>query len=103
MKVKKYFVALLGVFMLATVTPEITKAQWSIGASYEIRQEDPTNGFGARIERKILTGLPIVDLGIRAHFSYFSEENGVTKDDISYGKIENYDFGLAAIGGVSLG
>lgn len=100
---KKSVLALFGVLMLATLTPDLAKAQWSIGASYEIRQEDPKNGFGGRIERKILKGLPIVDLGLRAHFSYFSDENGLTEDNVSYGKIENYDFGLAAIGGVSLG
>lgn len=100
---KKSLIAIFGVLFIGTAVPEISQAQWSIGASYEIRQEDPKNGFGARVERKILKGLPIVDLGLRAHFSYFSDENGVTSDDVSYGEIENYDFGLAAIGGVSLG
>lgn len=101
---KKSLLALFGALMLLTVTPEISQAQWSIGASYEIRQEDPTNGFGARIERKILTGLPIVQLGIRAHFSYFSEENEVSGDGFSYSAdVTNYDYGLAATGGISLG
>ena len=104
MNLKKYFIAVLGIFMLATVTPEIAQAQWSIGASYEIRQEDPTNGFGARIERKILTGLPIVELGIRAHFSYFSEENNLSEGGVSYSAdVTNYDYGLAATGGLPLG
>lgn len=104
MNVKKYFIAAIGVFMLASVTPEITRAQWSIGASYEIRQEDPTNGFGVRIERQILQPIPIVDLGLRAHFSYFSEENNVTSGGVTYSTdVTNYDYGLAATGGVSLG
>jgi len=101
---KKSLLSLFGVLVLVTVTPDITQAQWSIGASYEIRQEDPTNGFGARIERQILEGLPIVDLGIRAHFSYFSEENNLSEGGVSYSAdVVNYDFGLAATGGVSLG
>lgn len=104
MNFKKYLAAVLGVFMLATVTPEITKAQWSIGASYEIRQEDPTNGFGARIERQILKPIPIVDLGLRAHFSFFNEENNISEGGVSYSAdVTNFDYGLAATGGVSLG
>lgn len=104
MNFKKYLAAFFGFLMLATVTPEITKAQWSIGASYEIRQEDPTNGFGVRIERQILKPIPIVDLGLRAHFSYFSEENNISDGGVSYSAdITNYDYGLAATGGVSLG
>ncbi len=104
MYLKKSLLALFGVLVLATLTPDITQAQWSIGASYEIRQEDPTNGFGARIERQILEGLPIVDLGIRAHFSYFSEENNLSEGGVSYSAdVVNYDYGLAATGGVSLG
>lgn len=93
------FILLLGLITI----PQKSYSQWSIGASYEIRQEDPTNGFGVRIERQILKPVPIVDLGLRAHFSYFSEENGVTSEGVEYGKIENYDFGLAAIGGISVG
>lgn len=86
------------------MVPSQTMAQWSIGASYEIRNEDPTNGFGLRLERQILGQLPIVDLGLRAHFSYFSEENDVSQGGVSYSTdITNYDYGLAATGGVSLG
>lgn len=104
MNIKKYVTALFGVLMLATVTPELVRAQWSIGASYEIRQEEPKNGFGVRIERKILTGLPLVQLGIRGHFSYFSEENSVSEGGITYSTdVTNYDYGLAATGGVNLG
>lgn len=101
---KKSLLAIFGVLILTTVTPDIAQAQWSIGASYEIRQEDPTNGFGVRIERKILDFVPVVDLGIRAHFSYFSEENDLSQDGVSYSAdVVNYDYGLAATGGVSLG
>lgn len=104
MNIKKCITALFGVLMLATVTPDLVQAQWSIGASYEIRSEDPQNGFGARIERKILTGLPLVQLGIRGHFSYFSEENSLSEGGVTYSAdVTNYDYGLAATGGVNLG
>lgn len=91
----------LGIMLFAT--PEQAAAQWGIGASYEVQNEAPENGFGIRLERSILSQLPVIDLRTRAHFSYFSDENGATNDGISYGEIENYDFGLAAIGGVSVG
>lgn len=95
---------LFAVFAMAVfLVPEQAAAQWSIGASYEIRDEEPKNGFGARIERQILQQLPVVNLRLRGHFSYFSEDNYVDQNQQSFGEIENYDFGLAAVGGVSIG
>lgn len=79
-------------------------AQTEIGVSYEIRDESPKNGFGARLETRILKGLPIIQLGLRAHFSYFSEENDISSGGLSYSReLHNYDFGVAATGGFSLG
>lgn len=79
-------------------------AQFEIGASYELRDSEPQNGFGLRIDKGILGSLPLVDLGLRAHFSYFSEENHVDENSYSYSRdFTDYDFGLAAYGGVSLG
>lgn len=79
-------------------------AQWAVGASFEIRSEDPTNGFGARIEREILQGLPLLDANIRAHLSYFNETNNlsISEFDIS-GDFDVYDFGLAATLGINVG
>jgi opacity protein-like surface antigen len=78
-------------------------AQWSIGASYEIRQENPENGFGARIEREFLQQVPLFDLGLRAHFSYFNDDNRISRDGVSFSQeVTSYDYGLAAIGGISL-
>lgn len=79
------------------------QAQFEIGASYELRNDDPKNGFGFRVQKGILQGIPLVDLGLRLHFSYFNEGNSLTKDGITYSEITNYDYGLAAYGGVSLG
>ncbi|HBQ59550.1 MAG TPA: hypothetical protein DD671_07960, partial [Balneolaceae bacterium] len=50
--------------------------------------------------------LPLVNLGIRLHASYFSEENNVDPENQSYSysqDLTNYDVGVAAIGGVSVG
>lgn len=81
-----------------------TYAQLEIGASYELRDEDPKNGFGIRIQKGILNQLPLVDLGIRLHASYFSDQNNVSEGGVSYSEdLTNYDVGLAAYGGLSLG
>lgn len=80
------------------------QAQWSIGASYEVRSEDPTNGFGVRIERSVLNMVPVVDLNFRAHFSYFNETSDLTRDNISISReIEAYDYGVALSAGLGLG
>jgi len=81
-------------------------AQLEIGASYELRDEDPKSGFGLRIEKGILEKIPVVNLSLRAHGSYFSEENNVNPDNQSFSYSEdltNYDIGIAAVGGVSVG
>ncbi|MGM0545345.1 MAG: porin family protein [Bacteroidota bacterium] len=103
----RLFKSILAVVVFALslgLLPQMSVAQTSIGASYEIRDEDPKNGFGLRLERDILQGLPIVNLGLRGHFSYFNDENNVQRDGITYSRqLDNYDYGLAAVGGVSLG
>ncbi len=41
---------------------------------------------------------------MRAHFSYFNDDIQITRQGISFSRdISSYDYGLAAIGGVSLG
>ena len=105
MKLKKLLLGFATVALLLSAVPQTSSAQWSLGASYEIRNEDPKNGFGVRLERDILQKLPIVDLGIRGHFSYFNDENEMplgAEQNIST-EITYYDFGLAAVGGVSAG
>lgn len=102
MKFSKSILTII-VFTLALgIMPQMSIAQTSIGASYEIRNEEPQNGFGLRLERDILQKLPIVNLSLRGHFSYFNED--ISYDNRTYSTdITNYDYGLAAVGGVSLG
>lgn len=105
MEFKKILLGFATLALLLSAVPQTSSAQWSLGASYEIRDEEPKNGFGVRLERDILQKLPIVDLGLRGHFSYFNDENELTYDgepNIST-EMTNYDFGLAAVGGVSVG
>ncbi|MDR8392258.1 outer membrane beta-barrel protein [Aliifodinibius sp. S!AR15-10] len=102
---KRVLMVLAGVILIGSVTPNQAAAQWGVGASYEIRDEEPKNGFGVRIERGILNKLPIVQLGLRAHFSNFSEENDVRSNGNLYAdtEVKDYDFGVTALGGVSIG
>jgi len=104
MKKKTLLTFLSALLLLPLALTDTANAQWSIGASYEVRDEDPKNGFGVRLERGILSAVPVVDLGIRAHFSYFNETNDLSEDGITFDEtFESYDFGVAATGGVSVG
>lgn len=79
-------------------------AQFEIGGSYELRDESPQSGFGIRVQSSILQQVPLIDLGIRLHASYFSESNSVENGNLTYDRnFENYDFGVAAYGGVTIG
>lgn len=108
MRLKECVLSIAAVAFLWIGMPQISSAQTSFGASYEIRQEAPKKGFGVRVENDIFQNFPIINLGIRAHFSYFNEENDVTREDgstsISFGQeVTNYDYGLALVGDVKVG
>lgn len=99
---KKLLFVLLTLGFLFTNTDR-ADAQWSIGASYETRNEDPTNGFGLRVERGILSSVPIVDFNMRAHFSFFNDEAEFTRDNQTFsGDAEAYDYGLALTAGIGI-
>lgn len=102
---KKLLLALLlTCIIIPFASTETAEAQWGIGANYELRNEDPTNGFGLRIERQILSAVPAVDFGLRAHLSYFSDENTVSRESVTYDReFESFDYGLAAHAGVGVG
>jgi opacity protein-like surface antigen len=99
---KKIIISLTVLFFMIPFA-ENAHAQWGIGASYEVRNEDPTNGFGVRVERSILGMVPIVDFNMRAHFSYFNETNALSPSGASIsGDAESYDYGLAVTAGVNI-
>lgn len=101
---KKGFSLLIAVIFMTGLCAVEVKAQWGIGASYEIRNESPKSGFGVRVEREILSVLPILDLNIRGHFSTFSEENSISSSGVSYSNEFNvYDYGAALVLGADLG
>ncbi|MDX1585580.1 MAG: outer membrane beta-barrel protein [Balneolaceae bacterium] len=98
---------LLTVFSLVLIfvsVQETASAQFSVAAAYEIRDEVPENGFGFRVERGILNDLPLLDLGLRLHFSYFNESNNVSLQGVTVSRdIDVYDYGFAALAGFKLG
>ena len=95
---------LILIILLTGSNNEFALAQMEIGASYELRDEEPQNGFGVRIEKGFLNFVPIVDIGMRAHFSFFSDENKVESAGLSYSEdLTNYDFGIALIAGIGVG
>lgn len=100
----KKIILIIGFVFLLTPIYNTSNAQFAIGASYEVRSEDPKNGFGFRLERSFLDGVPLLDLGVRAHFSYFNETNEISGNGISAStEIDVYDYGLAALAGFKLG
>lgn len=108
MKLNKIVFACATFALLISTLPQTGFAQWSIGASYEIKNEDPKSGFGFRIERSLLEKAPLINLGLRAHFSYFNDENSINygEGNVTYSysqDITNYDYGIAATGGISVG
>lgn len=85
-------------------TVQQAEAQFTLGAAYEIRDEVPENGFGLRLEKEVFSKIPLIDLGIRAHFSFFNETSEITFKDITAStEVEAYDYGLALLGGVNIG
>ncbi len=97
----KFFSVLILVVLLFT-SPAF--AQLEVGASYELRDEDPQSGFGLRVQKGFLDHLPMINVALQAHFSFFSEQNDVSEAGVSYSQdLTNYDFGVAVIGGVSVG
>lgn len=100
---KKATATILSVIAILFVTQQ-AQAQFTLGAAYEIRDEVPENGFGLRLEKGIFSKLPLIDLGVRAHFSFFNETAKVTFDDIDVStEVDAYDFGVAVLGGVNIG
>jgi len=81
-----------------------TFGQMEVGISYELRDELPQNGFGLSIESPLLPKVPVINLGIRLHLSYFSEDNELTQQGLRYSEeLTNYDVGIQAIVGLSVG
>ena len=94
--------AFITLIIIICTTPAFS--QLELGASYELRDDDPNNGFGVRIEKGFLDQVPVLNMGLRAHFSYFSQNNDLSGSGIDYSEdLTNYDFGVALIAGINVG
>lgn len=99
----KKLLLLIPILFILTFLTE-AQAQIEIGASYELRSEEPKNGFGIRLEKGILEKLPLIKLRTRLHFSYFNEEISVSGGGQTFSTdLTSYDFGIALSGGVPIG
>lgn len=103
---KLLYLATICTFIIIFATP--AQAQLGLGVSYEERPDAPTQGFGVQLESELLPFSLIATIKARLHFSYFSEDARLSvplegSPSVELGKIENYDFGGAILGGVHLG
>lgn len=107
---KKSGMLFIGLFVFHLIFADVLSAQWGLGAAVEVRDQDPTSGVGVKLEREIFSKAPIVDLNLRAHFSwlYDGDGNGIVDDALNIDEALNtemnvYDYGFALVLGVKLG
>ncbi len=81
---------------------QLSFGQFSIGASYYQRKESPQNGFGVRMENDVKLTPKLIRLGVQAHFDYYSEQNNLSGNGISLGKVNNYTLGIVALAKLKL-
>ncbi len=97
------FTAMLIMWLVVPVQQVHAVTSWGIGASYELRDADPGKGFGLRLERGILSTVPMLDLKMRAHFSFFSDEVSSYRDAGLPAELDLFDYGIAVTGGLGFG
>lgn len=100
---KKFITFFSFLLILIAVTANSSYSQIGLGVSYEIRDEEPTNGFGVHAQFSLLN-LPLVSLSARAHYSYYSAENSLSLNNVNYSQdLTSSEFGATAIVSVGLG
>lgn len=79
-------------------------AQWSLGASFELRNEDPQSGFGLQLHRSVFKKIPVLTTDLRLHASYFSEENRVETFEENLSRdFVSIDYGVDLLAGINVG
>jgi opacity protein-like surface antigen len=88
---------------ILTIAGQSAYSQVGLGVSYEIRNEEPTNGFGGHVQFTLLN-FPVVSLSARIHYSYYSEEISYSEGTLRTSTdLTNNEIGGTAIAAVSLG
>lgn len=91
------------ILILVAVTSHSAYSQIGLGVTYEIRNEKPTNGFGVHAQFSLIN-LPLVSLSARLHYSYYSEENSLSVNNVRYTRdFTSNEIGGTAIASVGLG
>lgn len=104
-----FLLVLLSLGLSLGATP--ARAQFAIGAGYEMRSEAPTSGYMVMVETGIFGDrIPLFSLKLRFHYSGFSEQLGFDSyqdlefpDADAFRDVTSSDFGVAAIAGFNLG
>jgi len=89
-------------FVMLSSLVSLLNAQGGISATYEIRQEEPTQGLGFRVEKQFSSDENFINLGIVGHTSIFNK-NITLKRTVTNGSamlfdqidLSTFDVGLA--------
>lgn len=84
------------------------QAQYIIGASYEVRSDEPTTGFGLHFQNNFTVIPMLLDVGFRFQTSFYNEKYNTSiisgNESISLRNDDtSYDFGLGLIATVGIG
>ncbi|MCC5934069.1 MAG: hypothetical protein JJU35_07445 [Balneolales bacterium] len=80
------------------------QAQYILGASYEVRSDEPTTGFGLHFQNNFSVIPMLLDVGIRFQTSFYNEKYSFSTESISFEREDtSYDFGLGLIATVGVG
>lgn len=79
-------------------------AQYIFGASYEVRSDEPTNGFGLHFQNDFTVIPMLLDVGFRFQTSFYNEKYNTSLQDLEIRQEDtSYDFGLGIIATASAG
>lgn len=108
LKLRMSLPAALLLILFCSVLTENARAQIGVGGGLDIRSEDPTSGYGIRLEYTFFELPPLAEFRLRMHGSYFSEEktvrfetSGLETEVVE--KSASFDVGAAALAGVNIG
>ncbi|MGF1668904.1 MAG: outer membrane beta-barrel protein [Balneolaceae bacterium] len=103
-KLTKILLSVIIIPVLLCLFPKNGYSQWSVWGSFELQDEDPTDGFGIRVEREMVEVIPLIDIRLRAQASRMSEDNRISQSGVMFDQdLTMYDFGLSAMGGFTTG
>ncbi|AXI99358.1 hypothetical protein CYPRO_0070 [Cyclonatronum proteinivorum] len=80
------------------------QAQYILGASYEVRSDEPTTGFGLHFQNNFTVIPMLLDVGFRFQTSFYNESYSFEAESITFERDDtSYDFGLSVIATAGIG